>query len=124
MIIAGNGVVARIDHRQLDVQRATQAYLEFMPLASQNSIFEAHIRDYGWKTPSDIQVYIEPGAGKAGAIGLTYNTESIYASAQKALDYYRKRFKIYPLATGPRADAQYTSMSFAGGDTTHPRESM
>ncbi len=72
MIIAGNGVVARIDHRQLDVQRATQAYLEFMPLASQNSIFEAHIRDYGWKPPSDIQVYIEPGAGKAGAIGLQH----------------------------------------------------
>jgi hypothetical protein len=192
---------------QLDVQRATQVYLEFMPLASQNSIFEAHIRDYGWKTPSDIQVYIEPGAGKVGAIGLTYNTESIYASAHtdllrdgptvveappnvlgiiddgfmrwlidignagpdkgkggkylilppgydgnvpegyfvvraptyrnwvmvrgfvqdtgtgpKALDYYRKRFKIYPLATGPRADAQYTSMSFADGDTTHPRD--
>ena len=70
---------------QLDVQRATQAYLEFMALASQNSIFEAHIRDYGWKTPSDIQVYIEPGAGKAGAIGLTYNTESIYASAHTDL---------------------------------------
>ena len=192
---------------QLDVQRATQVYLEFMALASQNSIFEAHIRDYGWKTPSDIQIYIEPGAGKVGAIGLTYNTESIYATAhtdllrdgptvvetppnvlgivddgfmrwltdignagpdkgkggkylilppgydgevpegyfvvrattyrnwvmvrgfvedtgtgQKALSYYRERFKIYPLASGPRADAQYTSMSFAGGDTTHPRD--
>ncbi len=70
---------------QLDVQRATQAYLEFMALASQNSIFEAHIRDYGWRTPSDIQIYIEPGAGKAGAIGLTYNTESIYASAHTDL---------------------------------------
>ena len=70
---------------QLDVQRATQVYLEFMALASQNSIFEAHIRDYGWKTPSDIQIYIEPGAGKAGAIGLTYNTESIYATAHTDL---------------------------------------
>ena len=45
---------------QLDRQRATQAYLEFMPMTSVNSIFEAHIRDYGWKTPSDIQIYIEP----------------------------------------------------------------
>ena len=192
---------------QLDVQRATQAYLEFMPMMSVNSIFEAHIRDYGWKTPSDIQIYVEQGKGKAGAIGLTYNTESIYASAHTdlkkdgptvvevppnvlgvvddgwqrwitdlgnagpdrgkggkylllppgykgdvpdgyfvfecptyrnwvmvrgfvqdtgtgddALDYYRKTFKIYPLATGPRKDAQYTSMSFKGGDTTHPRD--
>jgi hypothetical protein len=192
---------------QLDVQRATQAYLEFMPMTSVNSIFEAHIRDYGWKSPSDIQIYIEQGRGKVGAIGLTYNTESIYATAhtdlkkdgptvvetppnvlgivddgwqrwltdlgnagpdkgqggkylllppgydgdvpegyfivecptyrnwvmvrgfiqdtgtgQAALDYYRENFKIYPLATGPREDAQYTSMTFAGGDTTHPRD--
>lgn len=192
---------------QLDRQRATQAYLEFMPMTSVNSIFEAHTRDYGWKTPSDIQIYVESGAGKAGAIGLTYNTESVYASAHtdlkkdgptvvevppnvlgvvndgwqrwrsdlgnagpdkgkggkylllppgyegavpegyfvvnsptyrnwvmvrgfvqdtgtgdKALDYYSKRFRIYPLATGPREDAQYTSMSFQGGNTTHPRD--
>jgi hypothetical protein len=192
---------------QLDVQRATQVYLEFMPMMSVNSIFEAHIRDYGWKTSSDIQIYVEQGKGKAGAIGLTYNTESIYASAhtdlkkdgptvvetppnilgvvddgwqrwitdlgnagpdrgkggkylllpprykgdvpdgyfafecptcrnwvmargfvqdtgtgQDALDYYWKHFKIYPLATGPRKDAQYTSMSFKGGNTTHPRD--
>lgn len=43
-------------------------------------------------------------------------------TGQKALDYYRERFKMYPLATGPRKDAQYTSMSFKGGDTTHPRD--
>jgi hypothetical protein len=72
-------------YEQLDVQRATQAYLEFMPMMSANSIFEAHIRDYGWKTPSDIQVYVEQGKGKAGAIGLTYNTESIYATAHTDL---------------------------------------
>ena len=70
---------------QLDGQRATQAYLEFMPMMSVNSIFEAHIRDYGWKTSSDIQIYVEQGKGKAGAIGLTYNTESIYASAHTDL---------------------------------------
>ena len=29
---------------QLDRQRATQAYLEFMPMTSVNSIFEAHIQ--------------------------------------------------------------------------------
>jgi hypothetical protein len=70
---------------QLDRQRATQAYLEFMPMTSVNAIFEAHIRDYGWKTPSDIQIYAEPGAGKSGAIGLTYNTESVYSSAHTDL---------------------------------------
>jgi hypothetical protein len=43
-------------------------------------------------------------------------------TGQAALDYYHENFKIYPLATGPREDAQYTSMSFEGGDTTHPRD--
>jgi hypothetical protein len=192
---------------QLDVQRATQAYLEFMPMASVNSIFEAHIRDYGRKTASDVSVYVEQGIGKAGATGLTYNTESIYATAhtdlnidgptvvetppnvlgivddgwqrwledlglagpdqgkggkylllppgyegdvpegyfivrcptyrnwvmvrgfvedtgtgQDALDYYRKHFRIYPLESGPRKDSTYTSATFKGGNTTHPRD--
>ena len=192
---------------QLDVQRATQAYLEFMPMMSVQSIFVAHVRDYGMLTPGDVGVYVEPGKGKAGATGLTYNTESVYASAhtdllrdgptvvetppnvlgvvddgwqrwitdlgnagpdkgkggrylllppghkgavpeghfvfecptyrnwvmvrgfvedtgtgQAALDHYRKSFRIYPLASGPREDARYVSMSFAGGDTTHPRD--
>jgi hypothetical protein len=192
---------------QLDVQRATQAYLEFMPMMSVNSIFESHLRDYGTPNPGDVGVYVEPGAGKVEAIGLTYNTESIYASAftdlkkdgptvvetppnvlgivddgwqrwltdlgnagpdkgkggkylllppgyegdvpdgyfvvkcptyrnwvmvrgfvedtgtgDNALDYYRRRFRIYPLATGPRQNAIYVSMSFKFGDTTHPRD--
>jgi len=192
---------------QLDVQRVTQAYLEFMPMTSVNSIFNAHIRDYGWKKSGDIHVYTEQGEGKAGAIGLTYNTESIYATThtdllkdgptvveipprvlgvvddgwqrwlsdlglagrdkgqggkylllppgykgeipegyfivkcttyrnwvmvrgfvkdtgtgKKSLAYYRNNFKVYPLKTGPRKDAQYNSMSFKGGNTTHPRD--
>lgn len=192
---------------RLDVQRATQAYLEFMPMTSVNSIFEAHVRDYGQTRAGDVGVYVQQGAGKSGAIGLTYNTESIYASAHTdlevdgptvvetppnvlgvvddgwqrwltdignagpdrgkggkylllppgydgevpsgyfvvqcptyrnwvmvrgfiqdtgtgdaALQYYSERFKIYPLATGPRADAKYVSMSYKGGNTTHPRD--
>ena len=191
---------------QLDVQRATQAYLEFMPMTSVNAIFESHIRDNGMGA-GDVGVYIQQGAGKASTIGLTYNTESIYASAfadlksqglvvvevppnvlgmvddgwqrwlidlgnagpdkgkggkyllippgykgeipdgyfnvqcptnrnwvmvrgfvqdtgtgQDALDYYSRTFRIYPLATGPRKDAQYVSLTFAKGDTTHPRD--
>jgi hypothetical protein len=43
-------------------------------------------------------------------------------TGDQALEYYSTRFKIYPLATGPRKDAQYTSMSFRGGNTTHPRD--
>lgn len=192
---------------QLDVQRATQAYLEFMPMMSVYSIFESHVRDYGMTNSGDVGIYVQPGVGKVGAIGLTYNTESVYATANTdlkvdgptvvetppnvlgvvddawqrwlidlgnagpdkgkggkylllppgydgevpdgyfvvkcptyrnwvmvrgfvqdtgtgddALEYYRKRFKIYPLATGPRNDAKYVSISFKGGDTTHPRD--
>ena len=54
---------AQAAYDQLDVQRATQAYLEFMPMASVNSIFEAHIRDYGRSTASDVSVYVEQGIG-------------------------------------------------------------
>ena len=66
---------------QLDVQRATQAYIDFMSLASQNSLFESFIHDYGMTKAGDIGVYTQPGEGKSGALGLTYNTESIYAAA-------------------------------------------
>jgi hypothetical protein len=65
---------------QLDIQRATQVYIDFMPLASQNSIFESSIEDYGLINPGDVGIYTEPGEGKSDAIGLTYNTESIYAT--------------------------------------------
>ena len=39
-----------------------------------------------------------------------------------AIAYYKENFKIYPLATGPREDAKYESLSFKGGNTTHPRD--
>lgn len=66
---------------QFDVQRATQAYLDFMPLASQNALFESFINDYGMTKPGDIGIYTLPGEGKSVAIGLTYNTESVYAAS-------------------------------------------
>jgi hypothetical protein len=85
--VGGYPTQATIDkaYAALDRQRATQAYLEFMPMTSVNSIFEAHIRDYGMTNPGDVGVYVEPGVGKVEAIGLTYNTESIYASAHTEL---------------------------------------
>jgi hypothetical protein len=191
---------------QLDTQRATQAYIDFMPLASQNSIFESSINDYGLTKPGDVGIYTQPGEGKSGAIGLTYNTESIYATVytdlktdgptviesppnvlglvddgwmrfitdignagpdkgkggkylllppgyngevpegyfvfecptyrnwvmvrgfvqdtgtgDDAIAYYKKNFKVYSLAKGPRKDVKYITLSFKGGDTTHPR---
>ncbi len=192
---------------QLDVQRATQAYLEFMPMTSLNAVLDSHGRDYGISNNGDVGVYTEPGIGKVEAIGLTYNTESVYSTASidlkhdgpmvletppnvlgivndgwqrwltdignagpdngnggrylllppeyegyvpegyfivkcptyrnwvmvrgfvedtgtgdKALEYYRKNFRIYPLKSGPRKDAKYVSLSFKGGNTTHPRD--
>jgi hypothetical protein len=65
---------------QLDLQRAAQAYLEFMPAMSMQAFFEIFDRDYGLSDPGHILVYTEPGAGKSDAIGLTYNTESVYAT--------------------------------------------
>lgn len=192
---------------QLDIQRATDAYINFMSMASQNAIFESTINDYGLTNPGDVGIYTEPGIGKSEAIGLTYNTESIYSTAftdlkadgptvvetppnvlgmvddgwmrfitdlgnagpdkgqggkylllppgykgdipdgyfvfecptyrnwvmvrgfventgtgEDAVEYYKENFIIYPLATGPRADAKYESISFLGGNTTHPRD--
>jgi len=65
---------------QLDLQRAAQAYLDFMPAMSMQAFLDAHQRDYGVSETGGMIVYVEPGEGKAEAIGLTYNTESIYAS--------------------------------------------
>ncbi len=52
---------------QLDVQRATRAYLEFMPMMSVNSFFESHIRDYGWQTSSDL-LLAEPRITNGGLV--------------------------------------------------------
>ena len=65
---------------QLDLQRAAQAYLDFMPAMSMQAVLDAHPRDYGVSETGGMIVYVEPGEGKSIAIGLTYNTESIYAS--------------------------------------------
>lgn len=65
---------------QLDLQRAAQAYLDFMPAASMQAFLDTHPRVYGVSEAGGMLVYAKPGEGKAEAIGLTYNTESIYAS--------------------------------------------
>lgn len=194
---------------QIDVQRVAQAYIDFMPAVSLEAFMQAAGKDHGLDKEGDIGIYTEPGEGKSELIGLTYNTESIYAFAnidlkkdgptvvevpsgilgainnarqrwitdvgkpgpdqgkggkylilppgyegkvdkkgyfvfesptyknwamvrgypkdtgtgQDALDFYKKYFKVYPLKSGPRKDAKYESLSFKGGNTTHPNDS-
>ena len=65
---------------ELDVQRVSQVYLEFMSMASMQALFNSHINQSDMQ-PGDVAIYTEPGEGKVDHIGLTYNTESIYATA-------------------------------------------
>jgi hypothetical protein len=71
--------VARL-YDQLDLQRAAQAYLEFMPAMSMQAVLDMHARDYRVSEAGGVIVYTEPGVGRSKDIGLTYNTESMYAS--------------------------------------------
>lgn len=66
---------------QLDRQRASQVYLEFMPLMSQQAVLDAHERQLGLRENRDVGVYDYQARGKVDTVGLTYNTESIYCSA-------------------------------------------
>ena len=66
---------------QLDVQRGCQVYLEFMPLMSQQAIFDSHERESGMVENRDVGVYDYQAQGKVETVGLTYNTESIYSTA-------------------------------------------
>jgi len=43
-------------------------------------------------------------------------------TGDKALDFYKKYLKIYPLKSGPRADAQYKSLSFKKIKTIFPND--
>jgi hypothetical protein len=71
---------SQILYDQLDLQRAAQAYLDFMPAMSMQAVLDMHAQGYGVSETGGIIVFTEPGEGKSIAIGLTYNTESIYAS--------------------------------------------
>ena len=44
---------------ELDLQRATQAYMDFYPALSVYGIVKAQIRDFGFKTSSDIGVFAD-----------------------------------------------------------------
>lgn len=75
------GDTVRALYDQLDLQRTASAYLEFIPAMSMQAVLDMHARDFRVSEAGGIIVYTEPGEGRSKDIGLTYNTESMYASA-------------------------------------------
>ena len=182
---------------ELDLQRATQAYLDFYPALSLYGMLQGQVRDYGVRSSSDVLVFAD--RMNAAPLWLTGNTDSIYAllvldlkkdgptvveippgvmgpiddayfkfvvdfgvtgpdkgkggkylvlppgykgkvpegyfvvkaptyrlwpmmradaklvgTGDKALDFYRKHIKVYPLATGPRKGRHINASGIAG----------
>ena len=65
---------------ELDLQRATQAYMDFMPALSVYAIVKSHIRDFGFRNSSDIVVAAGPG-WSPNELYLTGNNATVYAVA-------------------------------------------
>lgn len=64
---------------EMDLQRATQAYMDFMPALSVYGIIKGQIRDFGFRTSSDFGVFAD--FMKPSELYLTGNDVSIYAVA-------------------------------------------
>jgi hypothetical protein len=62
---------------ELDLQRATQLYLDMYPALSMHGIMKGLVRDYGVKSSSDI--FVTANRLDSKALFLTGNTESLYA---------------------------------------------
>lgn len=62
---------------ELDLQRATQAYLDFYPALSLYAMLQGQVRDYGVRNSSDVLVFAD--RMNATPLWLTGNTDSIYA---------------------------------------------
>ncbi len=65
---------------EMDLQRATQAYMDFMPALSVYGIIKGQIRDFGFETSSDIGVHPSPGLTPT-ELYLTGNNSTVYAVA-------------------------------------------
>ena len=65
---------------EMDLQRATQAYMDFYPALSVYAIVKSQIRDFKFKTSSDIAVAAGPG-WKPSEPFLTGNNSTVYAIA-------------------------------------------
>jgi hypothetical protein len=73
------GATAQKLYDELDLQRATQAYMDFMPALSVYGIIKGQIRDFGFKTASDYGVFAD--RMEPSELYLTGNDVSIYAVA-------------------------------------------
>jgi hypothetical protein len=62
---------------ELDLQRATQLYLDMYPALSMHGIMKGLVRDYGVRSSSD--VFVTANRLDSNALFLTGNTESLYA---------------------------------------------
>ena len=71
---------ARKIYDELDLQRATQAYMDFYPALSVYAIIKSQIRDFEFKSSSDIAVAAGPG-WKPSEPFLTGNNSTVYAIA-------------------------------------------
>ena len=65
---------------EMDLQRATQAYMDFYPALSLHAIVKSQIRDFGFRNSSDIAVAAGPG-WKPSEPFLTGNNSTVYAIA-------------------------------------------
>ncbi|NDR58743.1 DUF1254 domain-containing protein [Aliiruegeria sabulilitoris] len=91
---------------ELDLQRATQLYLDLFPALSVHGILKAQVRDFGHRNSSDICV--TPQKMNANPLFLTGNTDSIYA--WMTLDLKAEGptvMEIPPNVMGPLDDAYF-----------------
>ncbi len=65
---------------EMDLQRATQAYMDFLPALSVNAIIKGQIRDFGFKTSSVYRCAPSPGLTPT-ELYLTGNNSTVYAVA-------------------------------------------
>lgn len=72
--------IERVRH-ELAVQRVSEAYLQFLPSISYEALFQGTREGTGLSKTGDLGVYTLPGKGKRESLGLTFNTESVYALA-------------------------------------------
>ena len=91
---------------ELDLQRATQLYLDLFPALSVHGILKAQVRDFGHRSSSDI--CITPRKMNPNPLFLTGNTDSIYA--WMTLDLKAEGptvMEIPPNVMGPLDDAYF-----------------
>jgi hypothetical protein len=91
---------------ELDLQRATQLYLDLFPALSVHGILKAQVRDFGHRSSSDI--CITPNKMNPNPLFLTGNTDSIYA--WMTLDLKAEGptvMEIPPNVMGPLDDAYF-----------------